>query len=98
MRDRANGICEWCGSSRYVQAHHIIGKQYKPLRFELLNGVALCAGKCHKFTPHAVHQNPILFVEWLKSARPESFKFLLKFDLEKEYKEDLNKIYLELSK
>jgi len=76
VKERAENRCEWCGKTKYLNAHHIIGKRYKPLRFDRMNGVALCP-KCHRFgIGLSAHQNPIRIVDWLESNRPEALKML----------------------
>ncbi len=81
VKERANFKCEICGKTgKYLNSHHIIGRRFKPLRLDLMNGVCLCAGRCHKFMPgRAAHENPILFVEWLRAYRPEQFYYLVNF-------------------
>ena len=52
---RSLGICELCRArNRYLDAHHIEGKQARPdLRHDVQNGAALCR-KCHDWC----HANP----------------------------------------
>lgn len=46
VRTNANHKCEWCGSPA-TEAHHMVAKKTcAALKFDVLNGVALCA-KCH---------------------------------------------------
>jgi hypothetical protein len=50
-----DGKCIYCGSTRNLNAHHIFTKaRHGNLRWEVSNGVTLCAG-CHTF---GVHINP----------------------------------------
>lgn len=54
-----DGSCQRCGRQRpeiVLQAAHVISRRYKAVRWNLLNGVALCMG-CH----HFAHMQP---VEW----------------------------------
>ena len=45
MRD--NYLCQHCGSSEHLQAHHIKGwKEFPDLRYTVENGVTLCV-RCH---------------------------------------------------
>lgn len=80
IKERANFKCEYCGEGgKYLNSHHIIGRRYKPLRFDIMNGICLHA-RCHKFLPGAAaHENPILFIEWLRAYRPKQFYYLVKF-------------------
>lgn len=45
---RDNFKCRHCGSSKYIQAHHILSwAEYPALRFNFENLITLC-DKCHK--------------------------------------------------
>lgn len=80
VRERAGNKCEFCGSTKYLNSHHIVGKKFKPLRFEILNGICLYAN-CHKWKIGlSAHENPILVAEWLKKNRPDAYKFLATYD------------------
>ena len=96
VRDRAQNKCEWCGvQEKYLNCHHIVSKKFRPLRYDLHNGVLLCV-RCHKWGMHAAHNNPILFLEWLIHIHPDYSQYLKDFDYKKEYVEDIEKIYKEL--
>lgn len=59
------GRCAVCG---YVEtdAHHLIPRQWEATRYDLQNGVALCANH-HKFDPDvAPHQTPHGWTAWLR--------------------------------
>ena len=76
VKERAGFKCEWCGKTEYLNAHHIISKRYKPLRFHRMNGMALCP-KHHKFgIGSSAHENPILVIDWLAEHRPEALQIL----------------------
>ena len=78
VKARANFKCEFCGRHhKYLNAHHIIGKRYKPLRLDLDNGMALCP-KCHKWQPGvAAHENPLNVYLKLASIDHERYERLL---------------------
>lgn len=79
VKERANNRCEWCGKIEYLNSHHIISKRYKPLRFDLSNGIALCP-RCHKFgIGIAAHENPLRVFLWLKENRPTAVQHLIEF-------------------
>ena len=49
IKARAQGKCQRCG--RYgnaLEAAHIIPRRVLPTRFDVRNGVALCAATCHR--------------------------------------------------
>jgi hypothetical protein len=84
VRKRAEGVCEVCGEKGYLNAHHIVGKEYLPLSLDILNGVALCPSH-HKFNRmFSAHQNPIWFMKWLAEFRPKSLYYLGTYDFELE--------------
>jgi hypothetical protein len=61
----AGGVCEKCGSMNRLQAHHVITRANKRLRYDSQNGVCLCAGH-HLFF---AHQKPHEFRDWLTEKR-----------------------------
>lgn len=58
-RDR---VCQFCGSSSTLAAHHAFGRVHRATRFDVCNGVSLC-WPCHKFRAHG---DPCGFREWFK--------------------------------
>jgi predicted restriction endonuclease len=80
IRVRVDNKCEVCGSIDSINAHHIIGRSNYLLRWDLRNGVSLCA-KHHKFDRwQSAHLNPIWFDSWLKKYRHEDFEYLNSFE------------------
>ena len=68
--------CEWCGATKFLNVHHIIGRRYKPLKTSPFNSMVLCA-RCHKFgVGISAHENPIKVMLYLEAARPVSFEYL----------------------
>lgn len=74
---RKKGKCEVCGSTRFLNAHHIIGRRNLHLRHKLRNGVCVCSG-CHTFGRNSAHQNPVWFGDWLDNNRKEDMEWLRK--------------------
>lgn len=73
---KAKGICEWCGKrTGQFHCHHIIGRTNKRLRWDIRNGVNLCAG-CHKMNDGNAHDDPIAFLKWFEITRPEDYKYI----------------------
>ena len=69
--------CQICGrTDGRLNAHHLLPKQYKELRYDIDNGMILCwqHHKAGKFSPH---QNPIWFYKWLETNRPEVLSWIL---------------------
>jgi hypothetical protein len=59
-----------------LNAHHIVGRQCHPLRFDLLNGICLCQ-HCHKYSLEGPHLGMLVFHDWLKRERPDVCDYLL---------------------
>lgn len=78
--------CELCGvhdkeigkngKPTVLNAHHIIIRQNKALRFDLRNLCLLCRN-CHKYSSHGAHRGTIIFSEWFRNYRPDDYKYLL---------------------
>jgi len=75
IKDRAGNRCQICGSVSSLNSHHIIGRVNHVLRWDLKNGICLCAS-CHKFSTNSAHNNPLAFMEWYKSTYPDNYEYL----------------------
>ena len=78
VKDRAHSKCEVCGEpdskAHPLNAHHIMPRQnFSGLRFDPMNGVALCP-KCHKFGKFSAHKGGIWFGSWLSANRFDRYK------------------------
>lgn len=72
IKKRADFKCERCGSKEYIQAHHIIPRTDYSLRYDLMNGIALCRG-CHLYW---AHKDALGFVNWLKENAIRNYEYL----------------------
>lgn len=63
---RKQGLCDRCGSTKNLQAAHIISRTYMATRFDLENLLCLCAG-CHLYW---WHKEPIEAARWLEEKYP----------------------------
>ena len=68
---RSLGRCEWCNKTLNLQAAHFISRSNHQIRFDLRNGISLCAG-CHS----KAHSDPQGFVEWFKYYRSKDYDYL----------------------
>ena len=69
IRDDWAGKCAVCGS-RKCEAHHLIPRQKQATRYDLRNGIALCAMH-HQFDADiSPHQNAAGWLEWLADQCP----------------------------
>ena len=72
--------CVICGSKERLNAHHIIPREIKELRWELCNGITLCP-RHHKFSiMNSPHKNPwvflnILYLKRIKQMEDLSYKW-----------------------
>ncbi len=58
--------CLVCGRTGSLNAHHVIGRANKAVRFCLENGVSLCA-YCHVFNSEfSAHKTPEAFKRWFQ--------------------------------
>lgn len=59
-----------------INAHHIIVREIKELRFDVMNGISLCSTH-HEFSREiSPHSNAFPFFIWLMRNRPEQFEYL----------------------
>ena len=71
---REIGFCEKCWDSRrikkvdHLNAHHIFSRKHKATRWDLDNGICLCAG-CHTLNNGSAHLDPKTFMDWLKEYK-----------------------------
>jgi len=65
---RALGKCEMCGTTSYLNSHHIFSRDNRSVRWDVSNGVCLCAGH-HALCNNSAHKAPADFVEWIKDRR-----------------------------
>lgn len=64
------------GNKIYLNSHHIEGRKNWALRFDILNGIALCPGH-HDLNVDSAEQSPLWFMNWLKRNRPLLINYLL---------------------
>lgn len=89
VRTRDGFECIYCGKKKgeikpngkvvVIQAHHCLTRDAKgcPLRYDIRNGVSLCA-EHHKFSNKiSAHKSPIVFYEWMRHNKSEQYEFIL---------------------
>lgn len=70
---RIIGHCEICGSEEFLVAHHLLSRRFLAYRWELWNGICLCAG-CHIFNLEcSAHTSYLPFIEWIRMNKPEEY-------------------------
>lgn len=64
VKERDGNKCAVCGTTKLLNAHHILPREIKELRHTLWNGITLCP-KHHRFSRElSAHQNPVAFWLW----------------------------------
>lgn len=83
---RLAGQCAVCGLRRgeltargtpaRMEAHHIIGREFKRHRHAIINGICLCT-RCHQFDPiRSAENNAPWFLAWLQEHYPEQWAWV----------------------
>lgn len=78
VKDRDEWKCQVCFKTvtgHNCQAHHILPKGLKGMRWDVDNGITLCL-QHHKFGNWGAHMNAIWFTFWLKTNKPQQFKYI----------------------
>lgn len=73
VKERDGFKCVYCGSKDYLNSHHIFSRNNLTTRFDLDNGITLCA-KHHTFSNEfSAHKTPTEFTYWLESIKGKEF-------------------------
>ena len=87
VKERDGNKCVICSRTEYAHAHHIIPREIKETRFNVMNGITLCA-KHHKYSVQlSAHKNPLAFALWLEVNRPAQYLYVTLLLLNHEAKE-----------
>ena len=75
---RDHGMCQICGNKpNKAHVHHIIPRQVKDTRYDVMNGIVLCFNH-HKVGVMSPHVNALWFAKWFKLHKKEQYKDLMK--------------------
>lgn len=69
VKDKADQVCEYCGKTDRLQSHHVFTRSIKAVRWNVDNGVCLCAGH-HIFF---AHKKPEAFRDWIIGKRGQEW-------------------------
>jgi hypothetical protein len=95
--------CEYCGTDKNLNSHHIYSRSNRSVRWDESNGVSLCVAH-HTFSSgFSAHKTPLEFVYWLEEEygkvymdelrlKANSTKKWMKFEKEELLKELNDKI------
>lgn len=62
---KAGMKCEYCHTTvKQLHSHHIYSRSKKSTRWDVLNGICLCAGHHVLSSSFSAHKTPIEFTEW----------------------------------
>lgn len=95
VKERADNCCEKCGKPD-PQAHHIVPRTHRSVRFDVRNGVALC----YRHHIHWAHKDVLEFHAWIVSHRPEDVAYVeqKRKEIVQRSVHDLQELYQELQK
>jgi hypothetical protein len=94
------GKCAVCGGTETLNCHHIEDKCNYALRWDVINGICLCAG-CHNFRKDSAHRSVVFFYEWLSCHRPRVIEYIRQHrhdELKHSNREVMNDIIEKLSR
>lgn len=76
VKERDGWKCVICGDTNKPNCHHILPRENRTLRHDLMNGITLCILH-HKFSLKiSPHKNAFEFFCWLEKNRLEQFLYL----------------------
>ena len=75
---RAGKKCEYCGTTtKQLHSHHIYSRSKKSTRWDVKNGICLCAGHHVLSSTFSAHKTPLEFTVWLTKYKGQEFIDLL---------------------
>ena len=79
VKARDNNMCQVCMKKvegHNCQAHHILPKRIKGMRWDVNNGITLCYNH-HKVGNFSAHMNAIWFTFWFKTNHNKQFRYII---------------------
>ena len=73
VKENAGNKCEYCGKTEYLNAHHIFTRVNRSTRWDLENGICLCAGHHMLNSRFSAHGTPLIFADWIRDMRGEKW-------------------------
>ena len=90
--------CAICGATDNLNSHHIITRSEKNLRWDVRNGICLCALHHTLSAKLSAHKTPQAFNDWLYSNYTEIVEHLIVEGQAKPKKQDMKAVYAELKR
>ena len=72
VKIRAGYKCEYCGSTKSLNSHHIFSRSNRSVRWDVKNGICLCALH-HTLGNMSAHKAPLEFGDWIREQRGEQW-------------------------
>ena len=76
VKNRFNNQCAICNKKEYLNAHHIIPREFCETKWDVMNGIALCPLH-HKLGKYSFHKNGLWAMNLLKTNYPEIHNYLV---------------------
>jgi 5-methylcytosine-specific restriction endonuclease McrA len=73
VKERDGFKCVYCGSDKNLNSHHLFSRRHQGLRWDLENGITLCAGHHNFSTEFSAHKTPLEFAEWVKELKGDEW-------------------------
>lgn len=90
--------CAICGKTDNLNSHHIITRSEKNTRWDVQNGICLCALHHTLSAKLSAHKTPQKFWDWLGDNHIETLEDIIVEGHTKPKKQDMNKVYAELKR
>ena len=69
-------VCQVCFKADNLEVHHIVTRNNKFLKYDMNNGILLCADH-HVYSPvFSAHRTVRLFLDWFENRYPERWEYL----------------------
>jgi len=79
VKERDGNMCQKCGSKdKQLNSHHIFSRSHKSTRWDIDNGITLCAG-CHTLGNGSAHKDPSVFQDWYINVMGQGYFDRLKW-------------------
>ena len=78
VKKKAGNMCEYCYKTTGLNSHHIYSRSNRSVRWDVKNGVCLCAYHHALSSKFSAHKTPIEFILWLEDKKGKDFIMLLR--------------------
>jgi len=93
VKKRAGNKCEYCGKSEYINSHHIFSRSSRSVRWDVDNGVCLCAGHHVFSSTFSAHKTGMEFAAWIIERRGDGWYNKLRLKAHTASKPDFEELY-----